>query len=379
MRYLFFANTEWYLYNFRLPLIRAVCAQGHEAVLVSPPGPYAGYFEEVGLRWIPFPLRRSGTNPLSEAATLFRLVKLYRRESPDVVHHFTFKCVLLGSLAARFLGIKCVVNSITGAGYMFADHGFRTRMLRPFVKAISKAALPDTQVIFQNPEECDAFIKQGLASRDSSCVIRSSGVNVEGFSPVPEPRGKPVVVLAARMLWEKGVAEFVEAARRLGDQGVQARFVLVGDTDPGNPKAVPRNVLEDWKRSGVVEWWGHQDNMPPVYAQSNIICLPSFREGAPKVLIEAAASGRTLVASDVPGCREVVRHGYNGLLVPPRNAEALAHAINLLLNDPALRAQMGVRGRETAIEEFSEEKVIAATLSVYRTLVSCCDPGGQGP
>ena len=379
MRYLFFANTEWYLYNFRLPLIRAVCAQGHEAVLVSPPGPYAGYFEEVGLRWIPFPLRRSGTNPLSEAATLFQLVKLYRRESPDVVHHFTFKCVLLGSLAARFLGIKCVVNSITGAGYMFADHGFRTRMLRPFVKAISKVALPDTQVIFQNPEECDAFIKQGLASRDSSCVIRSSGVNVEGFSPVPEPRGKPVVVLAARMLWEKGVAEFVEAARRLGDQGVQARFVLVGDTDPGNPKAVPRNVLEDWKRSGVVEWWGHQDNMPPVYAQSNIICLPSFREGAPKVLIEAAASGRTLVASDVPGCREVVRHGYNGLLVPPRNAEALAHAINLLLNDPALRAQMGVRGRETAIEHFSEEKVIAATLSVYRTLVSCCDPDGQGP
>jgi glycosyltransferase involved in cell wall biosynthesis len=379
MRYLFFANTEWYLYNFRLPLIRAVCAQGHEAVLVSPPGPYARYFEEVGLRWIPFPLRRSGTNPLSEATTLFRLVKLYRRESPDVVHHFTFKCVLLGSLAARFLGIKCVVNSITGAGYMFADHGFWTRMLRPFVKGISKVALPDTQVIFQNSEERDAFMKQGLASRKSSCVIRSSGVNVEGFSPLPEPRGKPVVVLAARMLWEKGVAEFVEAARRLADQGVQARFVLVGDTDPGNPKAVPRNVLEDWKRSGVVEWWGHQDNMPPVYAQSNIICLPSFREGAPKVLIEAAASGRTIVASDVPGCREVVRNGYNGLLVPPRSAEALAHAINLLLNDPALRAQMGVRGRETAVEQFSEEKVIAATLSVYRTVVSCCDPGSQRP
>lgn len=214
MRYLFFANTEWYLYNFRLPLIRAVCAQGHEAALVSPPGPYARYFEEVGLRWMPFPLRRSGTNPLSEAVMLLRPISLYRRESPDVVHHFTFKCVLLGSLAARFLGIKCVVNSITGAGYMFADRGFWTRMLRPFVKAISKVTLPDTQVIFQNP---------------------------------------------------------------------------------------------------------------------------------------------------------------------PRSAEALAHAINLLINDPALRAQMGVRGRETAIEQFSEEKVIAATLSVYRTVVSCCDPGSQIP
>jgi len=379
MRFLYFANTEWYLYNFRLSLIRAAIAQGHEAVLVSPPGPYSRYFKEAGLRWIPFPVDRSGTNPLRETDTLIRLTKLYRQVSPDVVHHFTLKCVLLGSLAARLLGIKCVVNSITGAGYMFADRSFRIRLLRPFVKAAIKVALPHTQVIFENPEECNAFVEQGLASRKSSRVIRSSGVNVERFSPLPEPLGKPVVVLAARMLWEKGVAEFVEAARCLGDQGVQARFVLVGDTDPGNPKAVPRNVLEDWKRTGVVEWWGHQDDMPPVYAQSNIVCLPSFREGTPKVLIEAAASGRSMVASDVPGCREVVRHGYNGLLVPPRNAEALAQAINLLLKDPGLRAQMGAHARQTAVEQFAEEKVIAATLSVYRTLVSRCNPGGQRP
>ena len=379
MRFLYFANTDWYLYNFRLPLIRAARAQGNEVVLVSPPGPYSRYFEEVGLRWTPFPVDRSGTNPLSETGTLFRLIKLYRRESPDVVHHFTLKCVLLGSLAARSLGIKYVVNSITGAGYMFAGHSFRIRMVRPFVKAVIKATLPHTQVIFENPEERNAFINQGLVSRKSSCVIRSSGVNVERFSPVPEPLGKPVVLLAARMLWEKGVAEFVEAARRLADQGVQARFVLVGDTDPGNPKAVPRKVLENWKRSGVVEWWGHQDNMPPVYAQANIVCLPSFREGTPKVLIEAAASGRSMVASDVPGCREVVRHGYNGLLAPPRNAEALAQAINLLLKDPALRAQMAARGRETAVEQFAEEKVIAATFSVYRTVMDCCNPGGRRP
>jgi glycosyltransferase involved in cell wall biosynthesis len=371
MRFLFFANSDWNLYNFRLPLIDAVHAQGHDVTLVSPPGPYSHRFEEAGLRWIPFPLDRSGTNPLSEAATLSRLIRLYRREFPDVVHHFTFKCVLHGSVAARFLGIKRVVNSITGSGHMFADQSFWTRTLRPFVKAISRMALLHTQVIFQNPEDCNTFVKQGLASRESSYVIRSSGVNVERFSPVPEPRGKPVVVLASRMLWEKGIAEFVEAARRLGEQGVQGRFVLVGDPDPQNLKTVPRNVLEDWKRSGVVEWWGHQDNMPEVFASSNLVCFPSYYgEGVPKVLIEAAACGRAIVTTDVPGCREVVRNGENGLLVPARDPNALADALKALILNPELRAMMGVRGREIAVKEFSEELVIQRTMEVYRSMLA---------
>ena len=370
MRFLFFAPTDWNLYNFRLPLIHAVHAQGHEVTLVSPPGPYSHCFEEAGLPWTPFPLDRSGMNPICEAATLSRLTRLYQRALPDVVHHFTYKCVLHGSVAARFLGIKRIVNSITGLGHMFTDQGFRTRTIRPFVKALSRMALPCTQVIFQNPEDFNTFVNKGLASRESSCLIRGSGVNVERFSPVQEPPGKPIIVLASRMLWNKGIAEFVEAARRLRQQGVRGRFVLVGDPDPKNLSTVPTNVLEGWKRSGVVEWWGHRNDMSEVFASSSLVCFPSsYGEGVPRVLIEAAACGRAIVTTDVPGCREVVRNGENGLLVPARDPGALVDAIGALLEDPSLRARMGARGREIAVREFSDERVIRETLAVYRGLL----------
>jgi len=187
----------------------------------------------------------------------------------------------------------------------------------------------------------------------------------------------PVVVLASRMLRDKGVDEFVDAARSLRDAGVHARFVLVGETDPGNPTAITATQLRQWADSGVVEWWGHQGNMKDVLAQAHIVCLPSLREGVPKVLIEAAACGRAIVTTDAPGCREIVRNGENGLLVPVRNTRALAEALRLLIENPPLRASMGLKGRDIVVQEFSIERVVSETLGVYRELLAAGQKGSR--
>lgn len=189
------------------------------------------------------------------------------------------------------------------------------------------------------------------------------------FTPSPEPCGAPLVVLAARMIWDKGVGEFVKAAYQLRLSGVQARFVLVGEIDYGNPSAIPEAQMKAWQAEGFVEWWGYKTEMPEILSRAHIVCLPSYREGVPKVLIEAAACGRATIATDMPGCREIVRHEENGLLVPPRDASALAAAIERLVEDPALRTRFGARGRQIAEAEFSVERVVRDTLAIYRELL----------
>jgi glycosyltransferase involved in cell wall biosynthesis len=211
-------------------------------------------------------------------------------------------------------------------------------------------------------------VASGIVSPERVRLIRGSGVDIERFAPTPEPVGMPVVMLPSRMLWDKGVGEFVESAQLLKSRGVVARFVLVGDSDPENPAAISVAQLESWRDSGVVEWWGRCEDMPQVLAQASIVCLPSYREGLPKALLEAAACSRPLVSCDVPGCREIVRHGENGLLVPLRDAMALAGAIEKLLGDPGLRAAMGKRGRSLVEAEFSESLVAAQTLAIYREM-----------
>jgi glycosyltransferase involved in cell wall biosynthesis len=363
MKIILFANTDWYLYNFRLPLAKALRARGADVTLLSPPGEYAARLQAEGFRWLAFPLNRKGMNPLAELVTILRLRRLYRRERPDLVHHFTVKPVLYGSLAARLAGIPAVVNSITGLGYLFLGGGTRRRLLRTLARMLYRVSLGGTRVIFQNEDDRRAFLDLRLVRPEQADLVPGSGVDVTRFVPAPEPAGTPVVLLAARLLWDKGVGEFVEAARRLT---VRARFVLAGDPDADNPAAVPPEQLRAWQEEGVVEWQGWQDDMPAVLAGASVFCLPSYREGLSKTLAEAAACGRAIVTTDVPGCRDVVAHGVNGLLVPPRNADALAEAIAALLADPSLRRKMGAAGRRIAEEHFSIEHVVGATLAVYR-------------
>lgn len=372
MKVVLFANSAWYLYNFRLALAEAIRANGHEVVMLSPPGPFVEALEAEGYRCLLVEMDRREVHPGRQWKAVRQIAEHYRREAPDLVHHFTLKSVVCGSLAARRAGVRHVVNAIAGLGYVFTSRQRRARMLRPVLRAALGVALRRTEVIFQNPDDLDALRALKLVSPAQAHLILGSGVDTERFTPVTPPDGVPLVILASRMLRGKGIEEFAEAAAHLHESGVPGRFVLVGPTDPGNPSAVPEDQIRAWEAQGAVEWWGFRDDMEAVLAQSHIICLPSrYGEGVPRILIEGAAMGRPLVATDTPGCREIVREGENGFHVPISDARALAAALERLLTDAALREQMGAASRRIAEEGFSEMIVLDATLGVYE----CLRPG----
>lgn len=366
MKVLLFANTDWYLYNYRLSLAQALRARGDEVVLVSPGGRYVSVLQAQGFRWVELPLERRNINPFKEVPTLIRLHRLYTREKPNVVHHFTIKCVLYGSLIAHLLRVPCVVNSITGLGYVFTEGEGKRRWLRGLTKVLYRLALRNTKIVFQNSDDMAFFLQNRLVRLNQITLIRGSGVDIHRFAPCPWPAGTPAVILPTRLLWDKGIREFVEAAQQLRSLGYKARFILVGESDDQNPAAVPTNQLQVWVQEGVIEWWGWKEEMEEVYAQATIVCMPSYREGLPKSLLEAAACGRPIITTDVPGCREVVRHGENGLLVAARDVSSLVEALKHLLNNPSLCKEMGTRGREIVEKEFSSEIITSQTLALYR-------------
>ncbi|HET9908421.1 MAG TPA: glycosyltransferase family 4 protein [Anaerolineales bacterium] len=378
LKILLFANTDWYLYNFRLSLAKDLRAQGHEVILLSPPGPFQKLLREHGFQLVSFPFSRQGINPFYEIWTLWQLIRTYRTVRPDIVHHFTIKSVIYGSLAAHFLRIRGIINSITGLGHLFIDPGPVTRLLRVVAKWLYRLGLRNTQVIFENPEDRTIFIQNHLLKAANSHLILGTGVDVEKFSPVSKKNDIPVVLFSSRLLSTKGVLEYMEAVQILKQNGFKARFALAGATDPGNPASVTDEQIESWSRSGLVEWWGWRDDMPNTLAQTDIFCLPSYREGVPNALIEACAAGIPIVTTDVPGCRDVVTHGVNGLLVPVRNGTALAGALETLLVNPEMRQEMGKAGREAAIHKFSDTKVNAETLRVYKVIIPANQPGKIG-
>jgi glycosyltransferase involved in cell wall biosynthesis len=365
---LFFVTEDWYFCSHRLPLAVAARQAGLEVVVVTRVRAHGRTIRDAGLRLIPLEVSRRGINPLSELALIVRLIAIYRREKPDLVHHVALKPVLYGSLAAWFAGIPRVVNAVAGLGWLFTSESGRARVLGQLVAASFRFLLNRGRAIVQNPDDRDFLIRVGIEPRRIT-LIRGSGVDTSRFVPQPEPAGAPVVVLAARLLWDKGVREFVDAAHLLNSQGVRARFVLVGEPDHANPAAIPQSQLNEWRQGGVVEHWGRREHMPEVFAGAHIVCLPSYREGLPKVLIEAAAAGRPIVTTDTPGCREIVRHGENGLLVPVKSVEPLAVALRLLIENPHLRAEMGRKGRDLAVANFSVEQVSAETLALYQNLL----------
>jgi len=366
---LFVVNAEWYFQSHRLPIARALRRRGDEVIVAAGEERGGGAaIEKEGIEFVPLRLRRRSLNPLRELAALIELVKLYRERRPDLVHHVTIKPVIYGSLAARAARVPAVVNAIPGLGYAYAGSGFARGLLRGAVEAAYRLALAGhrTRLIFQNPDDRKHFLESGLADVERSVVIRGAGVDVEEFTPSQEPSGTAVVLLAGRLLWEKGVGELVEAAKRLRGADVACRVALVGVPDPENRGSIPVETLREWQANGWIEWWGLRQDMPQVFASAAIVVLPTYYpEGVPKTLLEGAAAGRPLVATDMPGCREIVRPGVNGILVPPRDPAALADAVQALLRDPDRRREMGERSRRIAVEEFSEERVVAETLAIY--------------
>ena len=364
MKLLFVVTEDWYFVSHRLPLAMAAKAAGFEVAVATRVGRHAEVIRSAGIRLIPFSLSRRGGNPLREVMALWQL---YRREKPDLVHHVALKPVMFGASAAWLARVPAQVNAVAGLGWLFTSSGRIVRLVQPALRWMLGRLLnrPHSFTIVQNPEDRSLLERSGVPATHLR-LIRGAGVDTRIFYPMT-PLSEPVcIVLASRMLWDKGVGEFVEAARRLTATGVNARFVLVGDPDLANPASVPESTLRGWHGQHGVEWWGRRDDMPSVLQAAHIACLPSYREGLPKSLLEAAACGLPIVTTDAPGCREVVRDGVNGLLVPVRDAAALAAALKKLIDDAQLRRNMGEQSRLRAEAEFGLETVIAQTLAVYR-------------
>lgn len=292
------------------------------------------------------------------------LILIYRREKPDIAHHVAMKPVLYGSIAAHLGGNPHRINALAGMGWLFTSKGGLARVLREGVRYALKRVLRSGVALVKNPDDERILMQLGVPNAQIRRIARS-GVDLQLFRPQPESEGVPVVLLPARLLWNKGVGEFVAAARMLAHQGVKVRCVLAGEPDHQNPAAIASSQIAEWVREGVVEHVGQVSDMLGLLASCHIVCLPSYREGLPKCLIEAAAAGRAIVTTDVPGCREAVIDGVTGLLVPPQDPDALAAAIALLIRDPTLRRQMGAQGRVLAEQKFSSETVIRQTLALY--------------
>jgi len=368
-----FANTDWYLYNFRRSLAQALSSAGHDVLLVSPPGAYSARLLDLGLRWLPAPMDRRSLNPLSELRLVAWLRRLMVEEQVNLVHGFTIKCAVYGSIAGRMAGVSGLVNAVTGMGYVFTSDDPKARLLRPMVSGLLRLALgsPRARTILQNPDDVELFQDARLVDSSQVRLIQGSGVDCTRFSPMEagRPSDRLRVLLPARLLWDKGVGEFVAAASMLRAEGRAIDFLLAGNTDPGNPASVPQTEVDRWAASGLVEWLGHVEDMPNLYRSADIVVLPSYREGLPKGLIEAAACGKPLITTDVPGCRNVVDHEVDGLLVPVRDAHALADAIRKLQDDPARRIALGAAARERALAQFDERIVISRTIGVYSELL----------
>lgn len=379
------ANWDWVLYNFRLPLARALEDSGLAIALVCPPGNYTEEIQQQGFDWIPWQLERRSTKPWMELFAVLALYRLYRRLRPAAAHHFTIKPILYGSLAARAAQVPVVINNFTGLGYLFGQTEKAAR-LRRFVLPLLRWALGEDgyHTAFQSCGDRDTLVDLGIIKERDTTVIPGTGVDLDCFFPfaqhtrrsTPAGRGArgeggyatPTILMASRLLWDKGVAEYVEAARILNREGLDVRFQLAGAPDPGNLACVPEEQIAAWQQEGAVEFLGHCAEMPDLMRQADIAVLPSYHEGVPLFLLEAAASGLPLVGTDIRGCRMVIEEGTNGLLVPKGDAQALAVALQTLLADADLRQRMGRESRRVAERRFSQQAILAQYLAMYREL-----------
>lgn len=366
---MFVVNVAWFFLSHRLPLARAAMAAGFSVHLVSGIEDEAEEHEvqRQGITFHRVRVARSGLNPLREVNTVRELRRSLQLVRPDIVHNVTPKPVIYGTRVARAVGTRGIVNAISGFGHVYAA---RTR--RPLLRGLLDRAYAgsfrpqNVRIIVQNDADRAEVLRLCPAAADRIRLIPGSGVDLAEYRHSPEPGGTPTVLLPARLLREKGIGEFAAAAAELRRRGVTARFVVAGRLDPANRSALSAQEMGELTAASGVQWLGDCRDMPRCLSEAHIVCLPTYyREGVPKVLLEACAAGRAIVTTDIPGCRDVVRAGENGLLVPPQDAAALAVAIRQLLEDPQLRVRMGMAGRARAEAEFGIEQVVQSHLELY--------------
>jgi len=366
-RLLFVINSPDFFLNRYLRTAIAARDKGYEVHVASMHGGAVAQIHKQGFPHHVFPMSRSGQRPWQELQTLFALCRLIRRVKPKVVHLATIKPVLYGGIASRFLGVPRVVVEMTGLGYLFTVDSKHVRTLRTVVSCVYKTALNHsrTMVIFLNGDNRNVLVNRGAVREERTCLIPGGGIDLARYKFVPEPQTK-TVVMATRLLRDKGVREYFEAALLVKRQFPDVRFILAGEPDFGNPESVTQNDLELWNIQKQVDCVGFCARVANLYAQSNIVALPSYYgEGLPRSLTEAAACGRAVVTTDSVGCREAIAPGKTGLLVPVRDAKALAGAILKLLEDDALRLQMGKAGRAWAEKTFDSRVIVGRHLKIY--------------
>jgi glycosyltransferase involved in cell wall biosynthesis len=368
---LFVVNVDYFFLSHRLPIALEAQRQGYQVHIATGLTDKLDELQRYGLVVHPLTLERSSAGLGNAWRTMVELWKVFRSVRPDVMHLVTIKPVLLGGLVARLAGAPAVAVAVSGLGFVFMARGAKAAVRRWLVGGLYRVVLGhrNLKVIFQNPDDRASLAKLAHLQDSMVAMIRGSGVDLAQYDHTPLPSGVPVVVLAARLLADKGVREFVQAARLLKQQGVSARFCLAGSIDPANPASLTAAELTQWANEGVVELWGQRSDIPAVFSSAYMVVLPSYREGLPKVLLEAAACGRAVVTTDVPGCRDAIEPSVTGVLVPVRNAAALADALHGLINDPARCQAMGNAGRALAESAFDVRQVVAAHLLIYQELL----------
>jgi len=367
-RLLLVVTEDWTFWEIRRDLARIALDAGYDVTIATRVTAHAERIRQEGFHLVPIMMLRESRSPFRELLTFLELVRIYRRVRPQIVQHVAMKPVLYGSFAAWVTGVPAVINVFGGLGYAFTDRPQETTVLRSVLQRGLRRAITLSRsiVVAQNPDDREVLIREHIVGSSQVRLIAGSGVDVHRFVPVDSPAGDPIVLLVGRMLWDKGVGEFVDAVILLKQRDVRARFVLVGRCDRGNPTAIAEAQLQRWTQDHGIEWWGHREDLPEVLGRATLVVLPSYREGLPKVLLEAAACGKAVIATNVPGCREVVQHQKTGLLVPVRDAVALADAIASLLTNHELRTAMGASGREFIMREHSKEKIGRLFLDLYR-------------
>ena len=364
-------NDDSFFMSHRLPIAVAALRKGFAVHIAAPFTMYKEKIIELGFKAHPLKIDRKSYGIISNFQIFLQLLRLFNSIKPDIVHLVTIKPVIIGGIVARLSKVPSVVAAISGLGHIFIERG-KIAVLRQWIIGIFyKFSLRhiNIKVIFQNEEDRSLIIKLSKIRKKNTILIPGSGVDLNLFQPTPAPKGKKIVLLAARMLVEKGVTEFVEAANIINHKKNVARFVLVGNPDPGNPSSIPINQIEEWQEKGVVEWWGSSQDMPKIFSQCNIVVLPSYREGLPKVLSEAAACGRPVITTDVPGCKDAILNKSTGLLVPSKNSKELANAIKLLIENSILCEDMGKKARHFAERNFDIKDICSAHLQTYEALI----------
>ncbi len=369
---LYFIGVDWFFYSHFLDRALAAKKAGYDVVVLTNLTRTENLLEAHGIRIIGIPFARRSVHPIRFFRNLIDVIRVFRAERPDIIHQVALKPILIGSVAARWVGIKRVINAVVGLGFAFSSRTRAARIARWFLSLLFTGLFksPETRVVFENGDDLAYFVQKGWVAPEGAVLIRGAGVDTQHFVPRHHVTNPPVVMLLSRMLWDKGVGEFVVAARILqAKHGSQyAQFILVGDPDEDNRGAIARDQLQAWQDEGFIQWWGYQENVAQVLERVSISCLPSYREGLPKSLLESIAMGLPCVATDVPGCREAVVDGVNGYLVPPRDPLALSQAIERLLGNPDLMQQFGHASRKMAVEQFSSELINEQTLDLYRSL-----------